>query len=315
MASSSANMLSGHRPSFFDSWSRAIVSDSFSLRISVSARMKAIMAMKSSAWFAVVLASIVAVDSAGAVDSAEAGEPVQVVFDTDIAGDVDDVLALGMLHALADRGECRIEAVTISKINPLAAPFVDAVNTFYGRPDIPIGATRDAQVRESKYLSLCKQRGENGLRFPHDVVDSQDVPDAVSVLRRTLASAADRSIVLIQVGLAANLADLIESPSDEISPLSGRELVKRKVRLTSVMAGAFRPVHGDAHYLEANVRNGIASMQRFASQWPDECPVVWSDFLIGIQVAVSSHQHRQGLCVSGASHCSGGLLASQWPGS
>jgi hypothetical protein len=40
-----------------------------------------------------------------------------------VSGDVDDVLALAMLHTLADRGECVIEAVTISKINPLTAPF------------------------------------------------------------------------------------------------------------------------------------------------------------------------------------------------
>jgi inosine-uridine nucleoside N-ribohydrolase len=211
-------------------------------------------------------------------------EPVRVIFDTDITGDVDDVLALAMLHALADRGECSIEAVTISKINPLAAPFVDAVNSFYGRPDIPIGATREAQRRESKYLALCKEKDDDGsLRFPHNVVDSDGVPDAVSVLRKTLASSPDRSIVLIQVGLASNLADLVESVGDEFSPLSGRELIKRKVRLTSVMAGAFRPVDGNSHYLEANVRNGVAAMQRFADQWPKECSVIWSDFLIGLR--------------------------------
>ncbi|MDA9840427.1 nucleoside hydrolase, partial [Rubripirellula sp.] len=68
-----------------------------------------------------------------------ATDPVSVIFDTDISGDVDDVLALAMLHTLADRRECEIHAVTISKINPLTAPFVDAVNTFYGRANIPIG--------------------------------------------------------------------------------------------------------------------------------------------------------------------------------
>ena len=70
---------------------------------------------------------------------ANASEPVHIVFDTDITGDVDDVLALAMLHTLADRSECVLEAVTISKSNPLASRFVDATNTFYGHPDIPIG--------------------------------------------------------------------------------------------------------------------------------------------------------------------------------
>lgn len=213
-----------------------------------------------------------------------AADPVRVVFDTDISGDVDDVLALAMLHTLADRGECSIEAVTISKINPLTAPFVDAVNTFYGRPDIPIGVTRDAQKRESKYLHLVETKDHEAFRYPHDLLSAGDAPDAVKVLRKVLANAEDHSIVLIQVGLAANLADLVESAPDELSPLTGEDLVKQKVKLASVMAGAFAPVHGNAHYLEANVKNGIGSMQRFAQKWPDEVPVVWSDFLIGIAV-------------------------------
>lgn len=246
-------------------------------------------ALRRTTHVATVAASVVffvcSCDSRAVADEkpASTGEcPVPVIFDTDITGDVDDVLALAMLHALADRGECTIEAVTVSKIHPLAASFVDAVNTFYGRPDIPIGATRDAQRRDSRYLKLINERDASGrLRYPYDL-DSDSVPEAVSVLRRQLAQAQDHSVVLIQVGLAANLADLVESKPDDISPLSGRQLIEQKVRLASVMAGAFRPVRGNQHFLEANVRNGIESMQRFADQWPQNVPVVWSDFLIGI---------------------------------
>lgn len=208
--------------------------------------------------------------------------PTQVIFDTDITGDCDDVLALGMLHALADRNECVIRAVTISKINPLAAPFVDAVNTFYGRGDIPIGVTRDAQRRESRYLSLCKERDGDGFRYPHDLLASDDAPDAVTVLRQSLAAADDQSVVLIQVGLAANLADLIDSPGDSISPLSGADLVKKKCKLASIMAGSFGPVLGKQRHAEANVVNGIDSMTRLADRWPDSVPIVWSDFGIGL---------------------------------
>lgn len=214
-----------------------------------------------------------------------AAEPVNVIFDTDISGDVDDVLALAMLHTLADRGECIIQAITISKINPLTAPFTDAVNTFYGRPDIPIGVTRNAQRRDSKYLHLCKEESQNRLTYPHDLISSERAPDAVSILRRTLADAADQSMVIIQVGLASNLADLVESPEDSISPLTGEQLIRQKVRHVSVMAGAFEAVNGNDHYLEANVKNGIDAMQRFCDQWPNTCPVVWSDFNIGIRVA------------------------------
>lgn len=209
---------------------------------------------------------------------------VPIIFDTDISGDVDDVLALAMLHTLADRGECELRAVTVSKINPLTGRMVDAVNTFYGRPDLPIGVTRNAQRRDSKYLQLVETRDGGKLRYPHDVKSNQELPDAVDVLRKSLSESADQSIVLIQVGLASNLADLVESKADSISPLSGKELIRQKVRLVEVMAGAFVPIRGNDHYLEANVRNGITAMQRFADQWPDDVPVIWSGFEIGIAV-------------------------------
>ena len=67
-----------------------------------------------------------------------AAQSTPVIFDTDMGNDVDDALALAMLHALESRGECRLIGVTITKDNPWAAPYVDLVNTFYGRAHIPV---------------------------------------------------------------------------------------------------------------------------------------------------------------------------------
>jgi inosine-uridine nucleoside N-ribohydrolase len=212
----------------------------------------------------------------------QADEIPDVIFDTDIAGDVDDVLALAMLHTLADRHELRIAAVTVSKSHPLNAPMVDAINTFYGRPSLPIGVTKGDYPRDSKYLELVKSKDGEALRYPHRLMHSHDAPDAVQVMRQVLAAAERQSITIIQVGLAVNVADLLESPADEISSLKGAELVREKVRLLSIMAGAFNPVDGNTRYLEANVRNQVSSMQRLVKQWPEAVPVIWSDFNIGI---------------------------------
>src|SRR3954469_7719012 len=76
-------------------------------------------------------------------------QPVPVVFDTDMGNDVDDALALAMLHALESRGECRLIAVTITKDNPWAAVYVDLVNTFYGRARIPIGMVKSGVTPEN----------------------------------------------------------------------------------------------------------------------------------------------------------------------
>lgn len=68
-----------------------------------------------------------------------AGAPVNVIYDTDIMSDLDDVLGLAMLHTLHDRHEANLVAVTISTDDKWCASYVDVVNTFYGHPEIPVG--------------------------------------------------------------------------------------------------------------------------------------------------------------------------------
>ncbi len=208
--------------------------------------------------------------------------PVKLIFDTDISGDVDDVLALAMCHTLADRGACELLAVTISKVNPLTGPFTDAVNTFYGRPDLPLGITRQAQERTSKYLKLALEKDGESLRYPHDLLRNDDAPEAVALLRQTLATQPDHSVSIVCVGLAVNMARLLDSSPDAHSSLSGVELVRRKVKLLSIMAGSFQTIAHDNHFLEANVRNDVASMQILARRWPQDVPVVWSGYEIGV---------------------------------
>src|ERR1019366_4089082 len=63
-----------------------------------------------------------------------------VVFDTDMGNDIDDALALAMLHALSDRGECELIGVTLTNAHPAAVPYIRMLNRFYGRGDLPVGA-------------------------------------------------------------------------------------------------------------------------------------------------------------------------------
>src|SRR6202167_4145777 len=63
-----------------------------------------------------------------------------VIFDTDMGNDIDDALALAMLHALSDRGECELIGVTLTNAHPAAVPYIRMLNRFYGRGDLPVGA-------------------------------------------------------------------------------------------------------------------------------------------------------------------------------
>ena len=206
---------------------------------------------------------------------------IPLIFDTDIGNDCDDVLALGMIHALQSRQECELLAVTITKDHELAAPFVDAVNTFYGRGDIPIGVCRSGVTpEEGKFNGLARDR----TKYPHDLVSGKDAPAAVDLLRQTLAGATDGSVVIAQVGFSTNLANLLASAADKHSDLNGVELVRKKVRLLSIMAGAFQKIPGRqgamVEHHEYNVIKDIPAAKKIATDWPTA--IVWSGFEIGL---------------------------------
>ena len=211
---------------------------------------------------------------------------VPLIFDTDIGNDVDDVLALGMIHALQSRGECRLLAVTITKDHKDAAAFTDAVNTFYGRGEIPIGVcSRNVTNHQGRFNGLANQRENDVLRYPHDLLGGDDAADAVVLLRQTLAAAKDHSVVIVQVGFSSNLAALLDSSPDAMSDLSGMNLVNQKVRLLSVMAGAFTKIRRDGELVdhrEYNIIKDIPAAKKLAASWPTE--IQWSGFEIGIAV-------------------------------
>jgi len=211
-------------------------------------------------------------------------EPVSILFDTDIGNDVDDVLALGMIHSLETRGACKFLAVTVTKDHSKAAPFVDVVNTFYGRGDIPIGMVREGPTRDQgKFNGLA----DDAASYPHDLKSGADAPDALPLLRRTLAAQPDASVVMVQVGFFTNFSRLLDTPADEHSPLNGRDLIKQKVKLLSLMAGSFKPIGNKKRYLEYNVEKDVPAAQKLAREWPT--PMWWSGFEIGI-AATYPHQ-------------------------
>jgi inosine-uridine nucleoside N-ribohydrolase len=194
--------------------------------------------------------------------------PVPVIFDTDMGNDVDDVVALAALHALQDQDRCEILAVTVTKAHPLAGRFVERINAFKGHPKIPVGVIEKGPTPdEGRFLNLAK------------FDKSSAYPNAVSLLRKTLAAQPDNSVVIVQTGFFTNLAHLLDSPPDEFSDLSGVELARKKVRLLSVMAGAFQPIDDNANYREYNITHDIESARTVATRWPS--PRLWSGFEIG----------------------------------
>jgi purine nucleosidase len=226
--------------------------------------------------------------------------PVTVIFDTDMWSDIDDALALAMLHALQDRHEINLVAVTVSTDIKWCVSYVDLVDTFYGHSQVPIGLVRnglDAEAFRKKFPTITwpvtrytqilseKKNRKGSLQYPHRLIDGAKAREAVSLLRKTLAAQPDGSVVMIQVGYSTNLAGLLRSGPDAASALDGHDLIRQKVRLLSVMAGNFAESTVGGQKLakgspEFNLTSDVTSAQALFSGWPT--PIVDSGFEIGM---------------------------------
>jgi len=162
-------------------------------------------------------------------------EPLRVIFDTDMDADNDDVAAAAMLHALADAGKVEILAMGVVSLCPYSPACLDAINTYYGRGDIPIGVHKRSELamHDSSYAKVVAER------CPNDIGLSSKVPEVLSIYRQVLAMEPDGKVTIIAVGQMNNLVDLLGSPPDAHSPLAGRELVRRKVATLFVMGPYF----------------------------------------------------------------------------
>gem|GEM_PF-487501 len=199
---------------------------------------------------------------------ASAGAKERVIFDTDVGGDVDDAGALAVLYALADKGEIDILAIGVVIGHPAGVPFVDAVNTWYGRPNLPVGTIKGKAPynRDEYMLSVLAE-------YPHDLTQ-ETAPDVVKLYRQVLATEPDRSVTMIAIGPATNIRNLLESKPDEYSPLTGVELVRKKVKFYA--AGG----NGDAGLPDGkcgfNYATDIKAAQGELALLPSDFPTVFA---------------------------------------
>ena len=167
----------------------------------------------------------------------------KLIVDTDMYTDIDSG-AVALAHVLADRGECDLIGVVSSTGGGSpAAGVVRQINVAYGRPDLPVGAPRRIFIgpetdpvapkytHYQQFVALVQARPDLA-----KYVRSDDAPDSVEVYRRLLAGAPDGSVIVCTIGFLTNLRLLVESKPDAISPLSGRDLVAKKVRCLWSMA-------------------------------------------------------------------------------
>lgn len=224
----------------------------------------------------ICLAAVLATCSgkpAATVSAGMTAQPVNLILDTDLGPDYDDVGAMALMHALADSGQVNILAVVSSNKDERVIPCIEVLNTYFNRPDIPVGAPKSEGGASLTTWHKTKWTDVLPARYPHKTARTSDAPDAVKVYRQVLSAQPDNSVVVCTIGFFTNLKDLLLSEGDEYSPLSGRDLVAKKVKRLVSMAGLF------PEGKEFNVYCDVAASRVVADQWPTE--IIFSGFEIG----------------------------------
>ncbi len=155
---------------------------------------------------------------------------------------------------------------------------MEAINKYFGGAPVAVGTYKKpgflAEEIHEKYNRAVSERylGNKPIAFR----------GALDVLRRSLVSSQDGSVVLVSVGPLNNIADLLLSPADAIGPKTGRALVAAKVARIVCMAGCFDPAYMGPEFAEWNVQQDIKAAQTVVNDSP--VPVIFCGYEVGDRV-------------------------------
>lgn len=218
----------------------------------------------------------------------------QIIFDTDFGGDADDLGALAMLHHYIDCDKIDLLGIASWSNEAYAIPAIAAVNQFYDRPSLRLGVREVSQWRTD--WNYSKAIADN---FPHDPKVVENLEPAVSLYRSLLQDAAPQSVTIVTVGPLANIRNLLRSKPDEISSLTGAELIDAKVDKFVIMGGQF-PQGITAHGPEWNFNGNMTGVTQEVLEAINR-PIIFSGYEVGEALkygaALNSHDKNTPLYV------------------
>jgi hypothetical protein len=136
---------------------------------------------------------------------------------------------MAVLHKLADKGEVKISGVIYSSgKNKFGIGVCDAINTYYGRGDLPLGQNLKDDVGDPRDF-FSKQIATDTATYHHDVIKS--ATDLVCAYKKMLEKEQEASVTIVTIGHPIGLVHLLR---DE----EGARLVKSRVSRWVAMGGS-----------------------------------------------------------------------------
>lgn len=186
-------------------------------------------------------------------------------------------------------------AVNVNYPSAYSALAASAVLNHYGHPNTSIGLRRPYN-NESFFDDWAYGLGEYASKIAYHY-SGGSLPwftperswDPVRLYRRMLAESADESVTIASIGFFDDLSGLLNSSGDAYSPLTGPELITKKVKKLAVMGGGYPSGHefnffGDNPLTTAHVVNN----------WPRDVPVTFLGTEVGDEVLTGAKLTTEG---------------------
>lgn len=227
-----------------------------------------------------------------------------LIIDTDFGFDCDDAGALAVANILINEGKINIFAVTHSVNKKIGCDAIKLINDYYGNPDIPVGVAERYALNVDEFYEEFYAKFHYADGFPgwgekptfFNILNNLNLKKYKNVVYRPakeviiekLDESDDKSVTVVCIGQANNIADVLETNG---------ALFKKKVKRVVVMCGNFNDYDyeyriGDMYWKgEFNVLLDIRSMQRLFAE--RDLPIYVLDFNQGFDVLSGASLQNQ----------------------
>lgn len=227
-----------------------------------------------------------------------------LIIDTDFGFDCDDAGALAVANILINEGKINILAVTHSVNKKIGCDAIKLINDYYGNPDIPVGVAERYALNVDEFYEEFYAKFHYADGFPgwgekptfFKILNNLNLEKYKNVVYRPAKEVIiekfnesyDKSVTVVCIGQANNIADVLETNG---------ALFKKKVKRVVVMCGNFNDYDyeyrlGDMYWKgEFNVLLDIRSMQRLFAE--RDLPIFVLDFNQGFDVLSGASLQNQ----------------------
>ena len=203
----------------------------------------------------------------------------QIFIDTDMGSDCDDVAAVAILAHFHKLGKINLLGVSHTSANPKAVEYLDMVCRFYGYETENLAAASKewgiGEFREGFFDDVL-----NGFAYYKPACRL----NAVQLMRKQLSTVKDATILCI--GPLNNMSRFLDSQPDEISRLSGKEILAQNVKELVVMGGIFDnkryDFYGETFEVEYNIKLDACASKNFIENCPAK--ITFVEFELGYKV-------------------------------